>query len=222
MPPAVGRSRVSALCGEIYGICVFFRWRGVRRNFAWHAPYLTRPSPSPWHGRTLAPRCATANRATSRVPGPAGSRAMRRVGWREFCHGKGASNSAGQQRGALQKFCQKMASKDAVSSALYPKSAMDGFGTERAGRNQRRVEAGIDAGDGAWVGGRAPGPKSSPHRPCRPPRPTWTKCHDRDGFRRDRDTLLFKKIGTAQNFDVARWGALCTRTLAPLLTPLLP
>ena len=182
MPPPVGRSRVSALCGEIYGICVFFRWRGVGRIFAWHAPYLTRPSPSPWHGRTLAPRCATANRATSRVPGPAGSRAMRRVGWREFFHGKGASNSAGQERGAFQKFCQKIASTDAVWSAHHTDFAMGEIGMVAMRAKNVGAVLQVDVGDGAWVGGRAPGPKSSPRRPCRPRRATWTKCHDRDGF----------------------------------------
>ena len=68
MPPAVGRSRISAPCGEIYGICVFFRMAGLLGQiFSWHAPYLTRPSPSAHHCRTLDPRCATANRATSRA-----------------------------------------------------------------------------------------------------------------------------------------------------------
>ena len=103
LPPAVGRSRVSALCGEIYGICVFFGWRGVTRNFAWHAPYLTRPSPSAYHGRILAPRCATANRATSRVVWPAGSRAMRRPGCVAYEEAQAGKKHAGQVPMAYQK-----------------------------------------------------------------------------------------------------------------------
>ena len=69
--------------------------------------------------------------------------------------------------------------------------------------SERRAEAEVDVSDSSRVGGRAPVPKSSPRRPCRPRRATWTKCHTGTVFVKDRDTLLFKKIGTAQNFDVA-------------------
>ena len=44
------------------------------------------------------------------------------------------------------------------------------------------------------------------------PDPLRTKCRDRDGFARVAARYFFKKIGTAQNFDVARWGAFHTRT----------
>ena len=104
MPPPVGRSRIAALCGEIYGIYGFFKWLGVGQIFAWHAPYLTRPSPSAYHCRTLAPRCATANRATSRVVWPAGSRAMRRAGCVAYEGAQAGKKHAGQVPMAYQKF----------------------------------------------------------------------------------------------------------------------
>ena len=100
---------------------------------------------------------------------------------------------------------------DTVWSAHHTDFAMGEIGMAAMRANHVGAVLQIEVSDGAWVGGRAPGPKSSPRRPCRPPRPTWTKCHDRDGFRRDRDTLLFKKIGTAQNFDVAAGGHLAIR-----------
>ena len=59
--------------------------------------------------------------------------------------------------------------------------------------SERRAEAEVDVSDSSRVGGRAPVPKSSPRRPCRPRRATWTKCHTGTVFVKDRGTLLFKK-----------------------------
>ena len=51
--------------------------------------------------------------------------------------------------------------------------------------------------------------------PHRPPRPIRTKFHDRDGFLKDRGTLLFKKIGTAQNFEKFLGPCCIPKPLAP-------
>ena len=77
----------------------------------------------------------------------------------------------------------------------------DGFPNAGARATERRVDVQIDAGDVEGVGVPAGCVAAVAKRPCRPRRATWTKCHDRTVFVKDRDTLLFKKIGTAQNFE---------------------
>ena len=50
-----------------------------------------------------------------------------------------------------------------------------GFGKERARETERRAEVALDVDDREGALRWDPGPKSAPHRPCRPPPSMWTK-----------------------------------------------
>ena len=67
----------------------------------------------------------------------------------------------------------------------------DGIRNAGARATPLHVEAEVNASDGALVGGWVPCPKSSPRRPCRPRRATWTK-RVRSGFSSRRGRLVRK------------------------------
>ena len=72
----------------------------------------------------------------------------------------------------------------------------DGFPKAGARRNQRRVDAVDHSSHSTDHAGPAGVVVAVAKRPYRPRRATWTKCHDRDGFReRLRHVTFQKKLG---------------------------
>ena len=83
----------------------------------------------------------------------------------------------------------------------------DGIRNAGARATSLHVEAEVDASDGAWVGGWVPRPKSSPRRPCRPRRATWTKRVRRDFFRERPRHVTFQKNFDRSKLRCCNWVA---------------
>ena len=119
-----------------------------------------------------------------------------RCGGRNAWHMRGRrpeKNMPGRCPWHNRNFSTGSVSIDTVWSAHHTDFAMGEIGMAAMRANHVGAVLQIDASDGAWVGGRAPGPKSSPHRPCRPRRATWTKRVRRDSFRERPRHVTFQK-----------------------------
>ena len=77
--------RICPLWRDILWDLRFFRMARGKAKFCMACPLSNAPLSFPMAWQNFGPAVChrSPNRATSRVPGPAGSRAMRRVGWRE-------------------------------------------------------------------------------------------------------------------------------------------
>ena len=119
-----------------------------------------------------------------------------RCGGRDAWHMRGRrpeKNMPGRCPWHNRNFSTGSVSIDTVWSAHHTDFAMGEIGMAAMRANHVGAVLQVDAGRSTCH--MRGDPMATPCRkpPHRPPRPLRTKCHDRDGFRRDRDTLLFKK-----------------------------